>query len=209
MLGHWPNKMLGKFWSRANCWEYITNLEVWQAAQPAVEGRGKPVQLGPGFPIKKSLAGYIAAFCFGAPCSASQGFALPSAPHGAAGCGLPSSSASSGKGISGLAMAACWIRFIWALPELKLLETGFFFCIFRESPMYWPWPSLRQLDHILSISGVEREMAPLWREADWFCMHKDQAGVTQKSCAVAVQTLMSNEMSGDSSLETLCREIFL
>lgn len=128
-------------------------------------------------------------------------------PSQCAGCGLPSSSASSGKGISGLAMAACRIRFIWALPDLKLLETGF--CIFRESPMYWPWPSLCQLDHILNISGVEKEMAPLWREADWFCVHKDQPRVTQKSCAVAVQTLMSNEMSGDSSLETLCREIFL
>jgi len=23
---------------------------------------------------------------------------------------------------------------------------------------------------------VEREMAPLWKETDWFCIHKDQPG---------------------------------
>lgn len=179
MLQHFPMKKRGEVWSRPSCWEYITNLEVWHAAQPAVEGRGKPVQFGPGSFIKKSLTGFMAVFCFDAPCSASQGFAFPSAPFGAAGCSLPSSSAASGKAISGLAMDGCRIRFICALPELKWLKTSF--CTFRESPIYWSWPTLHLLDHIPKISRVRGEMAPLWREAEWFCMHKDQPGATQKS----------------------------
>lgn len=73
------------------------------------------------------------------------GICLSPARHGAAGCSLPSLPASSRKGISVLAMAGCRIRYIWVLPDFKTLETGF--CVFRESPIYWPCPSLCQLYH--------------------------------------------------------------
>ena len=39
---------------------------------------------------------------------------------------------------------------------------------------------LCQLDHIPEISGMEREMAHLWRQADRFRTHKDQQGAIQE-----------------------------
>lgn len=69
--GKWQGSLI-----KDQCWEYIISLEVWQAAQTAVQGWDKPVQLGPEFTIKVSLAG-CAAFYFDAPSSASLGFVHP------------------------------------------------------------------------------------------------------------------------------------
>lgn len=108
-------------------------------------------------------------------------------PHDAGGCVLPSSSASSEKGISVLAWMQSKIylscqswnvwRYVIVFPE-RVPCTD---CVY-------------QLDHIPRISGKGKKMAPLWREDVWFCMHKDQSGATQKD-SVYVQTLLSKEMS--------------
>lgn len=95
---------------KGQCWECITRLEVWHAAQTAVQGWGKSIWVHPSKNHWQDMYSFLlwcSLFC-------QPGVGSSHVPRGAGGCGLPSSPPSSEKGISVLAMAGCRVRFIWA-----------------------------------------------------------------------------------------------
>lgn len=125
-------------------------------------------------------------------------------PHDAGGCVLPSSSASSEKGISVLAMAGCRVRFIWAARAEMSGDMLLYFQ--RES-------------HVLTVCiswitspeslGKGRKWHPSEERMSGFaCTRISQVQHKRIQC-MSRPSWAKRCLSEGSSLERVCREIVL